>query len=201
MSDTRPAKHPSWCDDYLNRSCGWPWCNCPREERPSESEQRVDESSTRVTQMSADGLRVLGNVSLEEARSEARSSEKERRSTDDYYGDLARQRGDAYALMVACDEIDKLRSATQRSADEPALLEAALSVMEEWDEGLDQQDGKEYENACKDWNDCLAALREWKRLRSIASSNKVFECLSDYPSEGRCAPCKSIGYCIAHAER
>ena len=34
----------------------------------------------------------------------------EQRNTDDYYGQMARERGDAYALMVACDEIDKLRA-------------------------------------------------------------------------------------------
>lgn len=57
-------------------------------------------------------------------------------------------------------------SATASNSEESVLLEAALSVMEEWDEGLDEQDGPEYQNACKDWADCLAALREWKRLRS-----------------------------------
>ena len=48
-------------------------------------------------------------IILEELKSapSARGS----RGTDDYYGDLARQHGDAYALMVACDEIDKLKSA------------------------------------------------------------------------------------------
>ena len=53
---------------------------------------------------------------------------------------------------------------TEWNAEQATLLHAALTVMEQWDDGLDEQDGREYENACKDWKDCLAALRDWKRL-------------------------------------
>jgi hypothetical protein len=59
-------------------------------------------------------------------------------------------------------------SSIERS-EEQTLLEAALCVMEQWDEGLDKQDGREYENACKDWADCLASLRAWKKLSASPS--------------------------------
>lgn len=67
------------------------------------------------------------------------------------------------ALEAVIESAKPPRSAIERS-EERTLLEAALCVMEQWDEGLDEQDGREYENACKDWADCLAALREWKKI-------------------------------------
>lgn len=88
-------------------------------------------------------------------------------------------------------------SASEWTDEQATLLLAALNVMEEWDGGLDEQDGKEYENACKDWNDCLAALREWKRLhdsmpsaRPSLADNRCDEyCEADLERKPHCTVC------------
>lgn len=51
------------------------------------------------------------------------------------------------------------------------LLTAALMVMEQWDGGLDEDDGQRFESAQKDWNDLLAALRDWKRQKDSAPAS------------------------------
>ena len=54
--------------------------------------------------------------------------------------------------------------------EQRVLLMAALIVMRTWDGGLDEQDGPEYWNAQRDWQDCLAALCKWEELDAARAS-------------------------------
>ncbi len=40
-----------------------------------------------------------------------------------------------------------------------------------------------------------------KRKPKVKRKPKKIKCFSAYPSKGRCAPCKTLGYCIALGER
>ena len=106
------------------------------------------------------------NLDLHESHPHAPSAGKEaaqsstRRSTDDYYGDLARQHGDAYALMVACDDIDKLRSASGEHRCSERMADYVRGVIQ-FIRGKPGATFKEVRQHCEMRGDDLSGWPEW----------------------------------------